>query len=113
MTSDDVVNEHVGKQCRVKINFQNGISIERFRKYTSLGGNGVKVKGHCTYRDHLFFCLCKTCYFCMCGCLYVSSQSRYIEMVNGFVTLKPVRFVPPNLALRSCWELILLPSPDP
>lgn len=43
MNSDDVINEVTGKKCRVSVQFTNGYTIERFRKYPEKGGNGLKV----------------------------------------------------------------------
>ncbi|RPB23093.1 P-loop containing nucleoside triphosphate hydrolase protein [Terfezia boudieri ATCC MYA-4762] len=42
----DLVNDVVGKNCCVRIDFENGYSIERFRKFTSKGtgpGPGLKL----------------------------------------------------------------------
>lgn len=44
MKADFAVNDEVGKNTRVAVTFANGYSIERFRKYTKLGGTGVVVR---------------------------------------------------------------------
>jgi DNA repair exonuclease SbcCD ATPase subunit len=49
MKADWVVNDKVGKNCRVKLDYRNGYSIERFRKHRDLGGTGVKV-----YKDGIY-----------------------------------------------------------
>jgi DNA repair exonuclease SbcCD ATPase subunit len=48
VNADDVINESIGKNCRVKLTFENGFAIERFRAYNHLGGNGLKV-----YKDNM------------------------------------------------------------
>lgn len=49
MKADWVVNDKISKNCRVRIDYRNGYSIERFRKYRDLGGVGVKV-----YKDGVY-----------------------------------------------------------
>ena len=45
MSAADPVNDVVGKNCCVKIDFENGYSIERFRKFASKGsGSGPGLK---------------------------------------------------------------------
>jgi DNA repair exonuclease SbcCD ATPase subunit len=46
MLADYAINDRIGTQCRVRLDFNNGVSIERFRKYSSLGGTGVRVYKH-------------------------------------------------------------------
>lgn len=43
MAADYAINDRVKTQCRVKLEFTNGVAIERFRKYAALGGTGVRV----------------------------------------------------------------------
>jgi DNA repair exonuclease SbcCD ATPase subunit len=43
MLADYAVNDSVGANCSVKLDFTNGYSIERYRKYSKLGGNGVRI----------------------------------------------------------------------
>lgn len=49
MKADYAINDIKLKDCRVKLQFSNGYTIERFRKYKSLGGNGVRV-----YKDGIY-----------------------------------------------------------
>lgn len=47
--ADYVINDKSKKNCRVRIDYKNGISIERFRKYTEYGGSGFRI-----YRDNVY-----------------------------------------------------------
>eukprot|EP00742_Colponemidia_sp_Colp-10_P011158 GILJ01012369.1.p1 GENE.GILJ01012369.1~~GILJ01012369.1.p1 ORF type:complete len:1008 (+),score=211.30 GILJ01012369.1:64-3087(+) len=43
MTAEDAINDAMQKQCCVRVDFANGYSVERFRKYESKGDTGVRV----------------------------------------------------------------------
>lgn len=48
MTAADPVNDKIGKNCCVRIDFENGFSVERFRRFSSKGtmGPGLKLYKH-------------------------------------------------------------------
>ena len=43
MMADFAINDMIGNNCCVRIDFRNGYSIERFRKYASKGGEYVML----------------------------------------------------------------------
>lgn len=45
MKVDDVINDDIGRNCRVTLEFKNGYAIERFRKYGGLGLDGQTISG--------------------------------------------------------------------
>jgi len=49
MKVDYAINDKTLRNCRVRLRFSNGYEVERFRKYKSLGGNGVRV-----YKDGVY-----------------------------------------------------------
>lgn len=71
MKADYAVNDAVGQDCmvssascstrsdfdlvlvQVRLDFANGVSIERFRNYSSKGGNGVKVFQNGVYKEFM------------------------------------------------------------
>ena len=43
MIADYAINDKVGEDCMVRIDFANGWAIERFRRFAAKGGTGLKV----------------------------------------------------------------------
>ena len=51
--ADFVVNDRSKKNCRVRVDFRNGHSVERFRKFAEMGGSGFRVYNNGEYQEQL------------------------------------------------------------
>ena len=51
MAADMAINERIGRDCRVILEFENGYKLERFRKCNDMGGSGSGIR---VYKDNQY-----------------------------------------------------------